>query len=51
MYKYLNCSEIVPQCLIPQVEGFELFWGYGANSLGIRGQKGPKTSIFVVSGQ
>ena len=46
MYKYFNCSDIVQQCLKPQVEGFGSFWGgYGANSLEIKGQKEAKTRM------
>ena len=39
MYKYFNCSEIVPQCLKPQEKGLDSFMGLWVQNLGVKGQK------------
>ena len=44
MYKYFNCSDIVPQCLKPQVEGLDSFKWVMGSKLGIKGQKGVKNN-------
>ena len=46
MYKYFNYSEIVPQCSTVKEKVGIYFKGYGANSLGIKGKKGPKQAFL-----